>query len=52
MERKRDEGQGEEHVAKAGEDQRLTQIEHLVKEMNERLKTIESRLPTAAAPEK
>lgn len=41
-----EEAQGEEHPAKADEeDQRLTQIEHLVKEMNERLKTIESRLP-------
>jgi hypothetical protein len=42
-----EEVQGEEHPAKADEDQRLTQIEHLVKEMNERLKTIESRLPAA-----
>jgi aminopeptidase N len=34
---------------KPGEDQRLTQIEKLVKEMNERLKSIESRLPATSA---
>jgi aminopeptidase N len=36
---------GGELSVKAGEDQQLNQIEHLVKEMNERLKAIESRLP-------
>jgi hypothetical protein len=40
-----EEAQAEEHAEKPGQDQRLTQIEQLVKEMNERLKTIESRLP-------
>ncbi len=44
-------GQGDEHAEKTGDAQRLTQIEQLVKEMNELLKTIESRLP-AAAPAK
>jgi hypothetical protein len=43
-----EEAQGEEHAEKPGQDQRLTQIEQLVKEMNERLKTIESRLPVPA----
>jgi aminopeptidase N len=43
-----EEAQGEEHTEKSGQDQRLTQIEQLVKEMNERLKTIESRLSPAA----
>jgi aminopeptidase N len=36
---------GGEQSDKASEDQHLTQIEHLVKEMNERLKAIENRLP-------
>jgi hypothetical protein len=36
---------GGEHSEKASQDQQLTQIEHLVKEMNEHLKVIESRLP-------
>ena len=44
-----EEAQGEERAEKPGQDQRLTQIEQLVKEMNERLKTIESRLPAARA---
>jgi len=39
-----EEAQAGEHAEKPGQDQRLTQIEQLVKEMNERLKTIESRL--------
>jgi hypothetical protein len=30
---------------KGGEDQRLSQLEQLLEEMNERLKTIEGRLP-------
>ena len=44
-----EEAQDEEHAEKPGPDQRLTQIEQLVKEMNERLKTIESRLPAVPA---
>jgi len=35
----------EEAAAKGGEDQRLSHLEQLVEEMNQRLKTIESRLP-------
>ncbi len=43
-------GMGEEAPeagAKGGEDQRLSHLEKLVEEMNERLKTIEARLPPA-----
>ncbi len=43
-------GMGEEAPeagAKGGEDQRLSHLEKLVEEMNERLKTIEARLPSA-----
>lgn len=46
-------GMGEEAPeagAKAGEDQRLSHLEKLVEEMNERLKTIEGRLPSAPRP--
>ncbi|HKN23606.1 MAG TPA: M1 family aminopeptidase [Candidatus Acidoferrum sp.] len=46
-------GMGEEAPeagAKGGEDQRLTHLEKLVEEMNERLKTIEARLPPAPKP--
>ena len=35
-------------ASRASEDQRLASLEQLVKEMNERLKTIESRLPSVA----
>jgi aminopeptidase N len=37
--------EGPEESAKGGEDQRLSHLEDLVREMNERLKTIEGRLP-------
>jgi aminopeptidase N len=43
-------GMGEEApeaAAKSGDDQRLSHLETLVEEMNERLKTIEARLPPA-----
>jgi hypothetical protein len=36
--------------AKSGEDQRLSHLEKLVEEMNERLKAIEGRLPPALKP--
>ena len=45
-----DEGPQQAAAAKGGEDQRLSHLEQLVEEMNERLKTIESRLPAAAKP--
>jgi len=38
---------GPEPVAKGGEDSRLSHLEQLVQEMNERLKVIEGRLPPA-----
>lgn len=40
--------EGPEPAAKGGEDQRLNHLEQLVQEMNERLKSIEARLPPAA----
>jgi aminopeptidase N len=45
-----DEGPQQAAAAKDGEDQRLSHLEQLVQEMNERLKTIESRLPASAKP--
>jgi aminopeptidase N len=39
--------EGPEPAAKGGEDQRLSHLEQLVQEMNERLKSIEARLPAA-----
>ena len=43
---KKEEGaDGEEASAKPAEDQRLSHLEQLVQEMNERLKSIETRLP-------
>ncbi|MFI5097750.1 MAG: hypothetical protein ACHQT6_07225 [Candidatus Acidiferrales bacterium] len=40
--------EGEEASAKPTEDQRLSHLEQLVQEMNERLKSMESRLPLPA----
>ena len=40
-------GEAEESGAKGNEDQRLSHLEQLVQEMNERLKNIEGRLPPA-----
>jgi aminopeptidase N len=40
-------GQGEQAAGRNGEDRRLSHLEELVQEMNERLKAIESRLPPA-----
>jgi len=42
-------GEGDEPGAKVSEDQRLAHVEKLVEEMNQRLKTIEGRLPATAA---
>jgi HEAT repeat protein len=42
-----EEGDHTEATAKDADDQRLSRLEHLVQEMNERLKVIESRLPPA-----
>jgi aminopeptidase N len=42
-------GEESESSAKSGDDQRLSRLEQLVEEMNTRLKTIESRLPTTTA---
>jgi hypothetical protein len=42
-----EEGDHTEATAKDADDQRLSRLEHLVQEMNERLKVIESRLPAA-----
>jgi aminopeptidase N len=42
--------QAPEAGAKGGEDQRLGHLEQLVEEMNERLKSIEARLPPAPKP--
>ncbi len=42
--------QAPEAAAKAGDDQRLSHLEQLVEEMNNRLKTIEARLPPAPKP--
>src|ERR1700757_2834343 len=42
-----EEGDRTEAAAKDAGDQRLSRLEHLVQEMNERLKVIESRLPPA-----
>jgi aminopeptidase N len=44
------EADGAEAVAKGGEDQRLSHLEQLVQEMNERLKVMEGRLPPAPKP--
>jgi aminopeptidase N len=45
-----DEGTPEAAVTKPDEDQRLSRLEHLVEEMNERLKTIEARLTPTTKP--
>ena len=42
----------EEASAKPAEDQRLSHLEQLVQEMNDRLKSMESRLPPAPPPNK
>jgi aminopeptidase N len=49
-----DEGgpEAEEASAKPTEDQRLNHLEQLIQEMNERLKSMESRLPPAPPPNK
>jgi aminopeptidase N len=44
------EAESAETGAKGGEDRRLSRIEQLVQEMNERLKAIEQRLPSAPKP--
>ncbi len=45
MEEEEEGADGEEASAKPAEDQRLSHLEQLVQEMNERLKSIETRLP-------
>lgn len=45
MEEEEEGADGEEASAKPPEDQRLSRLEQLVQEMNERLKSIETRLP-------
>jgi aminopeptidase N len=42
-----EEGDRTETAAKGADDQRMSRLEHLVQEMSERLKVIESRLPPA-----
>jgi aminopeptidase N len=44
------EEEGAQASAKGGEDQRLSHLEQLMQEMNERLKAIEGRLPPAPKP--
>ena len=51
MEGEEDGADGEEAGAKPTEDQRLSHLEQLVQEMNERLKSIETRLPPPPAKE-